>query len=45
MEIRDVFRNEPKFRFIEKGRIKGDNVYSAMGQTESGRYLVVFFVY
>jgi len=43
-EIREVFRNNPKFRFIEKGKIKGENVYFAMGQTDSGRYLVVFFI-
>jgi len=33
-----------KFRFVEKGYRRGDNVYAALGQTETGRYLVVFFI-
>ena len=32
------------FRFVEKGHRQGENVYSALGQTSSGRYLIVFFV-
>ena len=44
-EIREVFNNQPKFRFVEKGHRPNENVYFAMGQTESGRYLIVFFVY
>ena len=32
------------FRFVEKGYRRGENVYAAMGQTNSGRYLIVFFV-
>jgi len=30
---------------VEKGFVKGENVYAALGRTYSGRYLVVFFVY
>lgn len=44
-EVIEVLRNEPLFRFIEKGHRKGENVYSASSQTDAGRYLVVFFVY
>ncbi len=33
------------FRFVEKGHRRGENVYSAMGQTGAGRYLIVFFVH
>ena len=29
----------------EKGDIPGEDVYSALGQTEAGRFLIVFFVY
>jgi hypothetical protein len=35
--------NKPQFRFIEKGHRKGENAYAAMGQTEEGRHLIVFF--
>jgi uncharacterized DUF497 family protein len=44
-EVREVFVNRPCFRFVEKGHRSEENVYVAMGQTDSGRYLIVFFVY
>jgi len=44
-EVREVFRRHPQFRFVEKGHRRGENVYSASGQSDAGRYLVVFFVY
>jgi uncharacterized DUF497 family protein len=44
-EVRQLFVSQPQFRFVEKGHRAGENVYSASGQTHSGRYLVVFFVY
>jgi len=44
-EVKEVLQNRPAFRFVEKGHRKGENVYSAFGQTEVGRYLVVYFVY
>jgi uncharacterized DUF497 family protein len=44
-EAEEVFFNGPKFRFVETGHRKGDNVYSAAGQTDEGRFLIVFFVY
>ena len=43
-EVEEVFRNRPRFRFIEFGHIRGEDVYSAEGQTDVGRYLVVFFI-
>jgi hypothetical protein len=44
-EVIEVLENKPKFRFVEKGHYKGENVYAALGQTYEGRYLIVFFVY
>ncbi len=44
-EVLEVLQNKPKFRFVEKGHHKGENVYAALGQTYEGRYLIVFFVY
>lgn len=44
-EIREVFNNRPKFRFVEKGHRPGENVYFATGRTMGGRYLIIFFVY
>jgi uncharacterized DUF497 family protein len=44
-EVEEVFDNEPKIRFVEKGERKGENVYLASGQTVAGRYLIVLFIY
>jgi uncharacterized DUF497 family protein len=44
-EVREVLNNDPHFRFVEKGHRPGENVYAAMGKTDSNRYLIVFLVY
>lgn len=44
-EVREIFLNNPKFRFVEKGHRNGENVYAAFGQTDAGRYLICFFVH
>ena len=44
-EVKEVFDNRPIFRFVEKGHYPGEDVYSASAQTESGRYLTVFFIH
>ena len=44
-EAEDVFFDAPRYRFIERGHRPGQDVYSASGQTDAGRYLIVFFVH
>ena len=44
-EAEEVFFNNPKYRFVESGHRLGEDVYSAGGQTDSGRYLIVFFIH
>lgn len=44
-EVREVFNNSPNIRFVEQGNRKNENVYAALGQTDSGRYLIVYFIY
>jgi uncharacterized protein len=44
-EVEEVFFNRPHFRFVETGNRAGEDVYSARGQTDAGRYLIVFFIY
>ena len=44
-EVEEVLSGKPKFRFVEKGERKGENVYMALGQTEAGRYLTVLFIH
>jgi hypothetical protein len=43
-EVRDVLESRPRFRFVEKGHRRGEDLYAALGQTDAGRYLTVFFV-
>ena len=44
-EVESVFSRKPIFSKIEKGHIKGENLYRALGQIDSGRYISVFFIY
>jgi uncharacterized DUF497 family protein len=44
-EVEEVVFGHPLCRKVQKGHIPSEDVYSALGQTEAGRYLVVFFVY
>lgn len=43
-EAEEVFYSTPVVRRMVKGRIRGEDVYSALAQISSGRYLVVFFI-
>ena len=44
-EAEETLNNKPKFRFVEKGKRKGENIYMALGQTDSGRHLSILFIY
>lgn len=44
-EVEEVFFNRPHFRFVEKGNYPGEDVYLAAGQSDGGRYVVVFFIH
>lgn len=45
VEVEKIFYDRPRFRRIARGDVAGEDLYSAMGQTDTGRYLVVFFIY
>ena len=45
VEVEEVLRNRPRFWFAAKGNQPGENVYLALGRTDSGRYLTVLFIY
>lgn len=45
IEVIEIFENKPRFQYKEKGYKPGEDVYAAFGQTNSGRLLIVFFVY
>ncbi len=44
-EVREVFAKNPKFRYVENGLQPGEDVYAALGRTDAGRYIIVFFIY
>lgn len=44
-EVEELFNGKYKLRFVEKGDRHGENLYAAYGQTEDGRYLIIFFIY
>jgi len=43
-EAEEVFLSRPRYRFVESGHRVGEDVYAALGQTDAGRYLIVFFI-
>ncbi|MFZ4657922.1 MAG: BrnT family toxin [Caldilineaceae bacterium] len=44
-EVEAVFEHDVLIKRAEKGHRPDEDVYAAYGQTNAGRYLVVFFVY
>lgn len=43
-EVEELLFSTPHIRRAEKGRVKGEHLYVAYGQTGAGRCLVVFFI-
>lgn len=43
-EVEEVLEGKCKFFLKEKGKVEGENLYNALGKTDSGRYLSVFFI-
>lgn len=33
------------YRRIERGKVRGEDLYTALGQTDAGRHLIVFFIH
>ncbi|MEO0455457.1 MAG: BrnT family toxin [Cyanobacteria bacterium P01_A01_bin.114] len=43
-EVEQVLFSQPLVRKANKGKIKGEDVYIAYGQTDAGRYLIVIWI-
>jgi len=43
-EVEEVFFNRPRYWFVEQGYRAGEDVYATTGQTDAGRYVIVFFI-
>ncbi len=44
-EVAEIFANNPMIRRGPKGKRRGEDVYRAYGQTNTGRYLFVAFIF
>jgi len=44
-EVEEVFQFDPIYRRGPRGKRHGENLYYAYGQTQTGRYLFVVFIY
>ncbi len=45
VEAEEVLFGRPHIRFVEQGHRPNENLYAAYGQTEAGRYVIVFFLF
>lgn len=43
-EVEEALLSRPMVRRMAKGRVHGEDVYAALAQISSGRYLIVFFI-
>ena len=43
-EVEEVLFGKPHVRRAQRGHVKGEDLYAAYGQTDAGRYLIVFFI-
>jgi len=44
-EVEEILFSKSIFRKAAKGRVRGEDLFTAYGQTESGKYLIVFFIH
>ncbi|MEK7400226.1 MAG: BrnT family toxin [Candidatus Poribacteria bacterium] len=44
-EVEEALFNKPIFRRIQRGKVNGEDAYSAYSKTFAGRYLFVVFIY
>jgi len=43
-EVEEVLNSNPLVHKVAKGRVRGEDIYSAQAQIINGRYLIVFFI-
>ena len=44
LEVEEVLNADPYIRKVARGHFPDENLYAALGQTEAGRYLIVFYI-
>jgi len=45
VEAEEALFSSPLVRWVARGDVPGEDVYAALSQLESGRRLIVFFIY
>jgi uncharacterized DUF497 family protein len=43
-EVEEALASAQRARFVEKGDWEGEDLYAALGRTEAGRYLIVYYL-
>jgi uncharacterized DUF497 family protein len=43
-EVEQILHGKQKVRRVARGNVGGEDVYLALGQTDGGRYLAVFYI-
>jgi uncharacterized DUF497 family protein len=43
-EVEQAFKNRPRIFWKETGLVEGEDLHNALGQTDSGRRLSIFFI-
>jgi len=43
-EVEDVLSGKCRIFKKEKGKVEGEHLYNALGKTQQGRYLSIFFI-
>jgi hypothetical protein len=44
LEVEEVLNGNAHVRRVRKGRMKNEDVYAALGQSDAGRYLIIFHI-
>ena len=44
-EVEAALFGNTMYRKVQRGHIPGEGLYAALGRTNAGRYLIVFFIY
>ena len=44
-EVEEILLGTKKVYRVERGNVKGEDLYQALGKTASGRHLSIFFVF
>ena len=43
-EVEEALASASRARFVQRGDWEGEDLYAAMGRTDAGRYLIVYYV-